>query len=240
MKYKRETTAFYVRQVTLTNKFSNAEAVVGALRSIARSFGGDVTGYLDCDDQILKVPWKSLGGILPDDDVSTHEFVFSTTPRLRVLATWTPPGFLGKCELDLGLAMPEGCDWDTAERVLFLVLRESGAFWAELNELRVTKVPSFCLTSGHSHGIPHLGTANYFGPTYVRQLGGLKRLKDAGFANVVPLGNGVYVRMPRLADVNAFETYRVRLESRLGASSGIFDPGPPPLGSEGEAWRVAD
>jgi hypothetical protein len=231
---------FYARMCSRHNRYLDAGAVVASLRRLASSLDGEPVGILE-REIVREVNWQSLESDLEETDVCISDFLLSTRPRLCIGQTRTKLwGLEGtSAGLDWGIWMPQGEDWDLANRAFFEGIRESGAFWAEFNELRVTKKPTFCSLSGHYRGVPHLGCANYFGSVYVERLGGFVQIEQAGFAEVRRLGDGVYVRMPSVSDEYEFEECRARLEANLGTTPDVFDSGPKsPTTGEYDTWRV--
>lgn len=220
----------FCRLMTLSNQFPSVTEVQALLERFAERIDLKLIGRLNDDEGISSLPEVGLPGLLLEHG-ELEEVIFlgaDGVPHLELNVSWPGPDFQApefqpRRTLDLGMSIPKPGTWGRAESLFKLAIDLISPFWGEVNDESVTEIPTFCFLNGHTTVVPKLGMANYFGPDYLEFFGGLEAFRNAGFARVEPLYEGVYVVQPLVKDKSSFTSQQQDIQRRLAAPE-VFDP----------------
>lgn len=158
-----------------------------------------------------------------DRGVTIHVFQLSCNAQLT--GSWHVPidkvRFIRQ-RVDVGAIVRKPAEWEAVEQLFLTIVREFQPFWGEIADDALTRGIT-CTLDGHETTVPVLAQANFFGPDYIESFGGSERIRAAGFARAVPVGEGVYVELPKAPTPDEYRTVRASVQSRL-APTEVFDP----------------
>jgi hypothetical protein len=216
------------RLLTLNGDFAKRECVRDVMERLLKPNGIELVGRLGKRDQLIAVSFEGIPDVLPLDREVLARFAARGSADLQVGVLWFPPEVYESFEsprarMELSLGFPKGWDFRAAEYLFRDAVQLLMPHWGELNQLAATEFPTLCTLSGHHYCVPHLGTANYFGPEYCDFFGGVERIQSAGFDRVSPLGEGVLASLGLDLPAADYRRLRGEVEGRL-APPETFDP----------------
>ena len=219
----------YISSLTVSHgdRMSSAADVARCITGIADACGFQLVGYKDRRERATDLPPDGIEAMLPVKLARVVPFVFAAEHAAELEVRWIPPA---DPLLELGpvnrtmiwTRVDSSLGRDAGEKMMLSAVEWADAFYAELNDKRVTQLPVAPVYGcPHSEAVPHLAMANYFGEEYIKFFGGLKRIRAAGFAEVRPFHRGVYVQLGADADFASYVKKRTEVEARLGPA-GLF------------------
>lgn len=211
-------------KINLDSRSESVGTAIGLEECLARVCAATslrICAYMNRRDQFVELPAGGLTAVLPSRKLGSGRLMLSETDDVELGYQWIPPEdpillsrFAVRLELRFTVDKARGSAFAT--QLLTESFQASGAFWAELIDFALIGKPSFARWNSHGETVPNLGCANCFGPEYVRLFGGLQKLRAAGFAEVSPIGDGVYVSLGQCGSRDEFLRKQADVAARLG------------------------
>ena len=208
---------YFIRMMSISPQLSTAEQVEHALNSIVTSLGMNIGSYRGKKDKLIPIPGNGVRSVLPRKEYAITDFIIQQQPKLEMSIDWYPPDddFLmlrPRDRLSAIFHIAWDWGWDFAQQLLLKSVNELNAYWAELNNLAAVTGYTLCSLQGHSREVPRFGSANFFGKQYVEYFGGLPAFERAGFDEVMPVGDGVFVILTRSSNRAIYLSRRQQVE----------------------------
>ncbi|MES1213407.1 MAG: hypothetical protein ABUL64_02370 [Singulisphaera sp.] len=224
MSNSRAESRLAVCSVSHQEKFEDCAVLVDAIQELLAAVGLAIRGevaYRGERKYLKPLPAEGLPALIPENDLCMVTLGFNRG-ELQIMRKPIFGDEWGEnVQVRAWLFDREPLEYG----ILFLKAMVSvlGSFWGEVNDIAITKYPTFCGVNEHYCRVPGMGLANYFGAEYVHYFGGVHRFKNAPHLQVQEFGAGLITTFP-CSSFDEFSAQRADVRRHLGDL--LFEPAP--------------